>query len=134
MKSTAIHGNLHIADDNLQSLSVENCTPTKISPLANLVIEVDSKVVELVNFGAGRDTNDDNSGEIRAIYILPEYWSQGLGKKLFLAAIEKLQEIKFDKVYLWVLKDNIRATDFYNKMNMVCTDYKKQSIFLAQIC
>lgn len=55
-------------------------------------------------------------GEIVSIYLLPEYMGRGLGKKLFEAAVERLQKMGFSHIFLWVLEENYRARKFYEKM------------------
>jgi ribosomal protein S18 acetylase RimI-like enzyme len=56
------------------------------------------------------------SGEIYAIYILSDYWRQGLGKLLLQEAAKGLAEMKHKSMCLWVLKKNSRAVGFYKKM------------------
>lgn len=56
------------------------------------------------------------SSEIYAIYILPEYWRQGLGTLLVKAAAQKLREMKHKSLCLWVLEKNRRGTSFYKKL------------------
>jgi len=53
------------------------------------------------------------TGELNAIYVLPEYWSSGVGRALWIKAKERLSERGFDQVTVWVLADNVRAIRFY---------------------
>ena len=57
-------------------------------------------------------------GELRAIYVLPGCWRHGIGRALFTAGCERLREMGFGEFYLWVLRDNVRARAFYEKMGM----------------
>lgn len=52
-------------------------------------------------------------GEIISIYFLPECIGKGHGKKLLAAAVEKLAEMGFRDVFLWVLEENHNARAFY---------------------
>jgi GNAT superfamily N-acetyltransferase len=113
-----------LPDEYLDSLTAENCTPKAIAPEENAVARAAGKAAGLINFGEGREEKT-GCGEIRAIYVLPEYWGKGCGKELFQYATEKLKEEGFKKAFLWVLKDNARARKFYGKMHMQCTQQER---------
>lgn len=53
------------------------------------------------------------SSEIYAIYILPDFWRQGIGTRLMKDCVARLQEEGHDSLCLWVLKGNERAGLFY---------------------
>jgi len=55
------------------------------------------------------------SGEIYALYILPDYWRQGLGTQLLRAAAQGLAEKRHKSLCLWLLEKNDRAVSFYKK-------------------
>lgn len=61
-------------------------------------------------------------GEIVSIYLLPEYTGRGYGKRLFSAAVEGLVGLGYRDIYLWVLKENHRARDFYEKFGFILSD------------
>ena len=80
------------------------------------VIEQDRAVVGFAEAGRARD--DDmpaGSGEVHAIYLAPEAWSQGLGGRLFDHAVDDLVAGGFDPLVLWVLAENERARQFYER-------------------
>ncbi len=54
--------------------------------------------------------------EILAIYILPPYWRQGLGRTLMAQAAARLREKKHKSVCLWVLEKNSRGVAFYKSL------------------
>lgn len=56
------------------------------------------------------------TGEIYAIYILPRYWRQGLGRQLMGAAAAGLRDMKHRSLSLWVLEKNLRACEFYKSL------------------
>lgn len=56
------------------------------------------------------------TAEILAIYILPDYWQQGLGRALMREAALKLREQKHKSLCLWVLEGNKRASAFYKAL------------------
>jgi len=78
------------------------------------VSEQDATVVGWVAFGSSEDEGvDDTVAELQAIYILPNYWSAGLGQALWEKAKFRLTERGFKSVMLWVLHENLRAIRFY---------------------
>jgi GNAT superfamily N-acetyltransferase len=56
------------------------------------------------------------SGEIYALYILPSYWRQGLGRKLVQEAAVGLAAQRHKSFCLWVLEGNRRAIAFYETL------------------
>jgi ribosomal protein S18 acetylase RimI-like enzyme len=56
------------------------------------------------------------TSEILAIYILPEYWRNGLGRKLMGEAAVRLMEKKHRSLCLWVLEKNTRGNAFYKAL------------------
>ena len=61
----------------------------------------------------GPDPGAPRTGEIHAIYLLPEAWGQGLGRALMDRALAGLGGDGFGAAALWVLERNARARAFY---------------------
>ena len=81
---------------------------------ADLQSERDSTIVGWTSFGASRDADAPaNTGEIMAIYLAPEAWSSGVGRALWLAALDRMTAQGFTTVTLWVIAGNARAIRFY---------------------
>ena len=70
------------------------------------VLEVDDTVVGFINVGSSDETNYDNCGEIRAIYIINKYKGYGFGKKLIEVGIEELKRMGYDKMIIGCLVGN----------------------------
>ena len=62
--------------------------------------------------------NDDLSEKffISSLYVLPEFQGYGIGGKLLFKAEESAAKLKHDKVWLGVMKDNIKALEWYRKI------------------
>jgi ribosomal protein S18 acetylase RimI-like enzyme len=72
------------------------------------------EIVGWAAFGKSRDVDAAGDvGELEAIYVLPAFWSKGLGRSLWLTVRRRLIERRFSSATLWVLKDNLRAIRFY---------------------
>ena len=102
--------------DLLDALTPDDRT---INPANYLVLESEEGVVfGLANLGSSRDKERPDWGELRAIYLLPEYWRKGSGTALFQGAEAELGRRGYSRYFLWVLTENVRARRFYEKMGM----------------
>jgi ribosomal protein S18 acetylase RimI-like enzyme len=76
--------------------------------------ETDSTVIGWSSFGASRDADAGaHTGELEALYLLPQYWQTGTGRALWLVTRRRLIERSFTTATLWVLSANLRAIRFY---------------------
>ena len=79
---------------------------------ATIVCEDDGDVVGFASTGPSRD--EDELGELYAIYVDPEAWSTGAGRALIESAEERLAR-EWPAALLWVLEDNPRGRNFYER-------------------
>ena len=79
------------------------------------LIDEDEKAVGLLTLGPARDSDVDASltGEIGGIYISPDYWRKGIGRKVTQEAETILKARGYQTIVLWVLADNQQARQFY---------------------
>jgi ribosomal protein S18 acetylase RimI-like enzyme len=78
------------------------------------VARVGGEMAGWVALGPCRDEGcGPAAGEIWAIYVAAPFWSQGVGKALWLRARDRLIEREFSTASLWVLAENARAIRFY---------------------
>ncbi|MFO0983272.1 MAG: GNAT family N-acetyltransferase [Planctomycetota bacterium] len=56
---------------------------------------------------------DSSSGEVWAIYVHPQHWRRGVARRLWTEAEAYLESAGYDRVTLWVLKENEPALAFY---------------------
>jgi ribosomal protein S18 acetylase RimI-like enzyme len=112
-----------LPDEVLNSLSIEqfeanwrrNFSDTQRT---NLVLEVESCVSGFIAFGNSRDNDaTEGTGEIYALYLIPELWSAGYGRVLWAEASQYLLS-RFSVFTLWVLQNNNRARKFYECMGL----------------
>lgn len=61
----------------------------------------------------GPARHDPRVGELYAIYVDPDRWSQGTGRCLMAESRRSLYEQGFTEAVLWVLEGNERAQQFY---------------------
>ena len=55
----------------------------------------------------------DNAVEISEFYIEPVFKRQGIGRKLLQYVLEEERKMQWDKIYLWVVEENLPARRFY---------------------
>lgn len=79
-----------------------------------LVARHEGEVQGFIAFGPSRDADAPaQRAEVQAFYLLPDAWSRGWGRKLWLAARAQMQAQGYASVSLWVLAGNARAIRFY---------------------
>lgn len=88
-----------------------------------LIVTLEDKAVGFIAYGSLRTAPPGTSkirplysSEIYGLYLLPEVWRQGIGSAILKQAVQNLKEQKHTSMCLWVLSDNKRACDFYQKM------------------
>lgn len=83
----------------------------------NCIALADQQVVGVVSYGALRSGNKllPGYGELRAIYVLPEYQHLGIGQALITQAETGLKFQNYHKIILWVLAANMTAQEFYQR-------------------
>jgi ribosomal protein S18 acetylase RimI-like enzyme len=78
---------------------------------ATFVAEIHGEVVGFASVGVCRDEED--VGELYAIYLHPTYWDKGIGRALLERAEESMRSTGFEQARLWVLEGNERGEHFY---------------------
>ena len=69
--------------------------------------------VGFISFGPSRDKDGKEKAEIYAIYVLPEFWHQGIGVELLEEAERRIEDTEFIAITLWVFEKNVLARRFY---------------------
>jgi ribosomal protein S18 acetylase RimI-like enzyme len=82
------------------------------------VVGLDKEIVGFLTLGAARDPDLDatRTGEIWGIYISPDHWRRGIGRRLAEEAEEMLRSRGCERAVLWVLAGNQQARRFYEAM------------------
>ena len=75
----------------------------------------DGEVIGFASGGGGRTAMPGHEAEITSLYVLPGYQGSGHGRRLFMAASNRLSQRNMEGLAVWVLKDN-PATGFYKHL------------------
>ena len=59
---------------------------------------------------------------VSSLYVLPEYQGFGLGKKLLNEAYKIAKEKHFSKVWLGVMKQNVKSLEWYKNLGFIFTE------------
>ncbi|MEM6392605.1 MAG: GNAT family N-acetyltransferase [Planctomycetota bacterium] len=83
-----------------------------------VVCEETGRIVGFALLGAVRDTDLDRKHtiELYALYVDPDFWRKGIGRRLAEAAERLAVDRGFRTIVLWALKDNQRARLAYQRM------------------
>lgn len=112
-------------------LSAEQAKDAAGEPVTerNAIVFVDEQPAGLICLGQCRDEDKDRTvGEIWGIYLLQEYWHRGVGGFLMNWGITELKKQNYQWACLWVLKDNLQARRFYEKMGFKQDDTQKEIV------
>jgi len=84
------------------------------------VADVDGKVAGFCVVGKAQDTDlDDNTGELLAIYVDPDYMGKGIGFSLHQLGINLLKSANYDQSVVWFMTYNEKVRLFYQKRGWV---------------
>lgn len=84
------------------------------------VVEQNGQLVAWASFGSSRDAEAiSTTAELRAINLLPQVWSQGIGTRLWRHVRQLLINAGYTAATVWVLQGNDRAIGFYQAAGFV---------------
>ena len=102
-----------VSREYLDKLTLEKVEGMAFSWRDNILVAKDGdRVIGFVGYGH-HGPEDPETGEVFALYVLPEYQGTGVGQRLMDAALDKLSACP--RLCLWAVKGNGRAIRFYEK-------------------
>src|SRR5690625_962599 len=111
-----------LPDSLLSSLSVERRAQAWRAnlrrPENNTFVALDGAgtVVGFASLEGSRDSDaSKDTGEITTIYVIPDKWGHGYGRVLMEVVCNAARNRGFADLTLWVLEENVRARQFYEK-------------------
>ncbi len=117
----------------LDNISLEQYTETAYKFRDNTIIaKKGDQVIGFSEFYTKfRGDNLDDTSEIGGLYILQAYYGQGLGYTLMQHALLELKDTS--RTAVWVLKDNLRAINFYKKCGFISDNTEKTLVLGSPI-
>ena len=93
-----------------------------------VLAEDDGEAVGMAVYGPDREVAGVKSAigyaELYLIYVLPGYWSRGVGRPLLDRVLDDVRAGGYARLALWVLAANARARRFYERYGFAITDNK----------
>jgi RimJ/RimL family protein N-acetyltransferase len=90
------------------------------------LFKVDGRPAGLAIIGGSReDKLPGENAEIQAFYFHPDFWGRGHSCKAMRFCLDRLKELGYASVYLWVLDKNKRARRFYEKFGFTFDGNRK---------
>ncbi len=108
-----------VPDAYLQAFTPEKRTAffartLPVTPNENYILSLGGEPAGMLAIGPTNDERPETGfGEIHALYLFPEHWGHGHGRRAMNFALERLRSHGFTAVSLWVLEENARARRFY---------------------
>lgn len=95
-------------------------------PENTFVAIYNKNIVGFASFLESVDDDQNNTGEIRAIYVLKEYQHLGIGNALIEQCYRELKD--FSNISVWVLGSNNNAINFYKSQGFL-NDGKTRKLY-----
>jgi len=106
------------------SLTRRRETSLRASDLATFVATRDRQIVGYAVAGRNRGFPPNISGEMHALYLLPESQGLGLGRRFTLAAAEWILLHLGESMIVWTFEKNTAARGFYQHLGGVLGGYR----------
>jgi ribosomal protein S18 acetylase RimI-like enzyme len=92
--------------------------------IVSLVAEFEGVVVGFCTLRACREGDLDSilAAEMPTLYVHPDFWERGIGKRLCNAALQRAADAGFDTLIVWSMEFNTRADRFYVGLGFVRED------------
>lgn len=112
-----------VSDDVVNALSISEAAAYWSQRLINpehpaLALERSGNLLGFISFGSSLDQDLDTNvdGEIFGLFVYPEYWGRGIGRRLMRCALEGFERRGTYGVAQWVLEDDPHARLFLEKL------------------
>jgi len=92
-----------------------------------LMCEDEGSAIGFAAFGAARLPQFGYTGELYAIYFLPDAVGKGNGSALMAEVVRGLEALGHGDMILWVMEDNSRGRRFYERAGMTLVEGSRQS-------
>lgn len=87
--------------------------------ISTLIVTENGGMIGTSSFCPSRFEDMEGWGEVVSIYLLPDFMGKGYGKRLFEEVLRELEEMGFRDIFLWVLEENTKAREFYERQGFV---------------
>lgn len=110
-----------IPDEIIRTFTPKNRAKIFLDVLKNpleeyYLFKVDDRPAGIASLAKSHEKNmPDYIGEIYSIYFHPDFWGTEATQKGFQFCVNRLKDLGFSEITIWVLNDNLRAKRFYER-------------------
>lgn len=109
-----------VSADYLASRSLPIYEKRAMYDVTGVIVAKDGEqVVGFAKYGPCCDDDMPDAGEVYQLYVLADWYRQGIGSRLMRKAQRQLSSDGFDTIVLWVLEKNERAISFYERCGFI---------------
>jgi ribosomal protein S18 acetylase RimI-like enzyme len=125
----------HVPAEALDALAVVHRAKVWGSIIAHgpgnvAVVKTGECIVGFVSIRTSEDADAEvGAGELLAIHVAPMHWQQGFGRLLMGWACASAVQRGWNKMTLWVFKENFRARSFYEALHWKLDGKQKSDLF-----
>lgn len=83
----------------------------------NVICEIDDIIAAYASFG----WTPHDKGELKSLYVLPQFWNKGIGTQLWNHIIDLCHKEQIKTFDIWVL-ENARSSEFYLSKGCIKVD------------
>ena len=98
------------------------------------ILTLDDQPQAMAWWDAARDERFSGMAELICIHSLPAHWRSGCGSALMDRVVEDVRAAGYDRMMLWVFRENARARAFYRAKGFIETDVTKNALGAEEIC
>lgn len=98
------------------------------------ILEVDKKPHCIAWWDRSRTESMSDYAELICIHSLQDNWRKGYGSKMMECVLHDMKTAGYNRVMLWVFRDNIRARKFYEANGFITYGMIKPEIQPEEIC
>ncbi|QSX06277.1 GNAT family N-acetyltransferase [Sedimentibacter sp. zth1] len=89
------------------------------------VYKLNDEIIGYFTIGKSRDSDLQDAYELIGIYFHPDFYGRGYGNKMMEFLMENVKHRGFNKIFLWVFKENERAIRYYKKFGFEFDENEK---------
>lgn len=98
------------------------------------ILEIDAKPHCIAYWDKTRDEDMEGYAELICIHSLQDNWGKGYGTQMMERVLNEIQKAGYEKVMLWVFKDNDRARKFYEARGFFANGKTIPSMGTQEVC
>lgn len=97
------------------------------------ILEINNKAHCIAYWDASREADMAGYAELICIHSLQDGWRHGYGSQMMIRVLDDIRNAGFNKVMLWVFKENTRAISFYEKHGFTANGKSQEALGATEV-